>query len=394
MSPVMFASKRIYYLIHILVWTTLFILPTYLMYVESSHDTVFLQRTYLQAILYAIVFYVNFTYFVPRFFFRKKQRLYVILVVVLVTGLTLVEGLADRYIFHRGERKPAKEMLKPDVAPNFSEKLAPQAPPGAEVPFKAKPQPPAETRPGSPSKNWPTYNFLLISFLVAGLGLGLRIAERLIEQEKQQKEAEKDKLRTELAFLKNQINPHFFFNTLNNIYSLIATIPADGQKAVLQLSRLMRYLLYETEQDDTDLSREVAFMTNYIDLMKLRLSDKIDLQVNFPDNHADLTIPPLIFLPFIENAFKHGISYRNPSFIHVSMAVEGNLVRFECRNSIIPKIEEKNGNGERKSSGIGLENVKKRLALLFPEKHRLEIRKSDAEFYVILELDVSEVPVI
>ena len=124
-------------------------------------------------------------------------------------------------------------------------------------------------------------------------------------------------LNTELAFLKNQINPHFFFNTLNNIYSLVQINVGDGQKAILQLSKLMRYLLYDTDKGEQPLSREIEFMTTYIDLMKLRLSEKVSVTVVFPENFDNVLIPPLLFLPFIENAFKHGISYRKSSFIHI-----------------------------------------------------------------------------
>ena len=144
-----------------------------------------------------------------------------------------------------------------------------------------------------------------------------------------QKETEKEKLNSELAFLKNQISPHFFFNTLNNIYSLISINAEDSQKAVLKLSKLMRYLLYESEQGNTKLSNEIDFMNNYIDLMKLRMNDKVDLTVSFPKKYEDKNIPPLLFIPFIENAFKHGISYREKSFIDINMMVTKEFNNFQ-----------------------------------------------------------------
>ncbi|HNW57925.1 MAG TPA: histidine kinase, partial [Bacteroidales bacterium] len=182
-----------------------------------------------------------------------------------------------------------------------------------------------------------------------------------------------------------QISPHFFFNTLNNIYSLISISPEDSQKAVLKLSKLMRYLLYETEHGNTSLNSEIKFMNNYIDLMKLRVSDKIKLSVSFPEKYDDLNIPPLLFIPFIENAFKHGISYREASFIDINMQVEKDSISFRCCNSVAKTREE----SEKKDSGIGLENVSKRLNLLFPEKHELTINKSDTTFEVILNIIIT-----
>lgn len=212
--------------------------------------------------------------------------------------------------------------------------------------------------------------------------MGLRILERQSRIEKLQKEMEREKLNSELALLKNQVSPHFFFNTLNNIYALIGINADDSQKAVLKLSKLMRYLLYESEHGDTKLSKEIEFMYNYIDLMKLRMSEKIDLSVSFPEKFEDLDIPPLLFIPFIENAFKHGVSYRNKSFIRIRMNTSNDSISFHCTNSIADRSEEK----EEKDQGIGLENVTKRLRLLFPNRHDLNIHQSKDEYEVTLTI--------
>ena len=157
----------------------------------------------------------------------------------------------------------------------------------------------------------------------------------------------------------------------------------EAQNAILQLSELMRYLLYESEKGDTRLSSEIGFMKNYIELMKLRLSDKVSLSFSFPDQFNDITFPPLLFVSFIENAFKHGISYREQSFIHIELSLNENKIHFICKNSIGSKVE----NGEE--SGIGLENIKKRLTLLFPEKHNLKIVQTDKTFEIDLAITIS-----
>lgn len=233
-----------------------------------------------------------------------------------------------------------------------------------------------------PFREMHLFNFMFTSLFLVFFSVGMRVLERHSQTEKLQKELEKEKLNSELAFLKNQISPHFFFNTLNNIYSLISINAEDSQKAVLRLSKLMRYLLYDSEHGDTKLSNEIDFMNNYIDLMKLRMSSKINLDVSFPEKYEDINIPPLIFIPFIENAFKHGISYRERSFIDINMTTEKELVKFRCANSLV-KIRDENETGQ---SGIGLENVTKRLNLLFPGKHDLKINKTDTEFEVLLEI--------
>jgi sensor histidine kinase YesM len=144
----------------------------------------------------------------------------------------------------------------------------------------------------------------------------------------------------------------------------------------------MRYLLYDSEQGLSQLSSEIDFMNNYIDLMRLRMSDKVKLQVHFPSKYENAAIPPLLFVPFIENAFKHGISYREKSFIAISMEVGKEWITFTCRNSIVKPVEETG----TERSGIGLENVSKRLNLLYAGKHELTIDKSNATFHVILKI--------
>jgi two-component system, LytTR family, sensor kinase len=225
-------------------------------------------------------------------------------------------------------------------------------------------------------------NYTFTNLFITIFALGLRILERNAQVEKRQKELEKEKLNSELAFLKNQISPHFFFNTLNNIYSLISINTEDSQGAVLKLSRMMRYLLYESEHGKTSLKSEIEFMNNYIDLMRLRMSDKVKLTVSFPENQENISIPPLLFISIIENAFKHGISYREKSFINITLEVDREMITFRCTNSIIKPaaiISDEH-------SGIGLENVSKRLNLLFADRHEFIIKQTDAAFDVLVKI--------
>ena len=218
---------------------------------------------------------------------------------------------------------------------------------------------------------------------LTGFSLGLGVLERFRTQEKERKEMEKEMLNAELALLKNQVSPHFFFNTLNNIYSLIQFDSKKAGETVHKLSKLMRYLLYDSDKDLTSLGEEIQFMRNYVELMQLRLNEKVSLKVDLPEEPPPLLIPPLLFIPVIENAFKHGVSYREDSFIEIEMKTKRDELVFRTRNSLVA------GNGEKpeEHTGIGLDNVRKRLNLLFPGTHRLRIEPGLHDFLVEIILD-------
>ena len=360
-----FTGNKIKIFLHILVWAILLGLPLYF-FKRWDVGKDFIWIYYLGNVFNGIIFYSNYLILVPKFFFKSKLRYY-LSVLVLLTILYFVSDQTNEFVFNhvpgRGNIEEAN-MKKP----------------GANEPDGQKH---GDDHGRPPFREMHLFNYMGSGLFIIFLSIGMRVLERASQTEKLQKELEKEKLNSELAFLKNQISPHFFFNTLNNIYSLISINAEDSQKAVLKLSKLMRYLLYDSEHGDTKLSNEIDFMTNYIDLMKLRMNSKISLNVAFPEKYEDVNIPPLIFIPFIENAFKHGISYREKSFIDISMTTNETSILFRCVNSIV-KIREENEPGH---SGIGMENVTKRLNLLFPGKHELKINKSDKEFEVLLRIN-------
>lgn len=356
-----FSGKKPTVFLHLFSWIILFILPNYLLYIDSGHDKfpdiIFLIISFTQILAYAVVFYVNYFWLIPHFFFKNKKWIYFLSVIVLIIGIGFLFDLS------RSDGPPRN---RPPLSSETNLLL----------------QPENEPRPHRSMKR-PTYDYFLISIILSGFGLGLRFSEKLVKNESQRKEAEKEKANSELALLKSQVSPHFFFNTLNNIYSLVQINSEDGQKAILQLSKLMRYLLYESDQGNTMMSSEINFMKNYIELMKLRISNKVEINISFPDKYDDIIIPPLLFIPFIENAFKHGISYREPSYVRIEMKIEVGKVLFKCNNSL-----KKNEETLLSDSGIGLENVKKRLTLLFPDAHSLSIEHTSESYNVNLTIDV------
>jgi LytS/YehU family sensor histidine kinase len=201
------------------------------------------------------------------------------------------------------------------------------------------------------------------------------------------KEIERENMISELRALKAQINPHFFFNTLNSIYSLSLDRSEKTPELILKLSELMRYILYETRDDYVSMERQLDFLQNYIYLEQIRTEEKIKIEMKVKGEHMGLMVASLLFVPFIENAFKHvGKEKDNPSFIRISFDLTlPDKIFFTVKNNKYNSTEPVNGNNER----IGLANVRKRLNLLYPSKHELIISDTGDVFEVRLILDLS-----
>jgi LytS/YehU family sensor histidine kinase len=197
------------------------------------------------------------------------------------------------------------------------------------------------------------------------------------------KKLEKIKLNLELHSLKIQINPHFLFNTLNNIYSLVITKSDLAAESITRLSAIMRYMIKDTNQDFVLIENEISYIKAYIELEKLRLTNLVTLTFLVTGNFSNKKIAPMLFLPFIENVFKHGVSNSDPSNIIIKIVLEGNDLIFEVFNTkvkTIPKIE----------SGFGIENIQLRLNLLYPEKHLLIINNDNQKYQIILKLKLND----
>lgn len=195
------------------------------------------------------------------------------------------------------------------------------------------------------------------------------------------KEVESQKMQSELQALKAQINPHFLFNTLNNIYSHSLHQSPKTPEMILKISDLMSYILYECHEETVPVNNELSFIQNYIELEKLRFEDHLDVEFEITNNNPDSKIIPLVFIPFIENAFKHvGNTGKNKPYVKVNISIEENKITLQTINS----VNKDNPKKDRKEGGIGIENVRKRLELLYPDKHKLEIADGENEFQVDL----------
>ncbi len=223
---------------------------------------------------------------------------------------------------------------------------------------------------------------IVVLILMCGMNLGIKLYFRTRKDQKKLQALEKENLEQQLEYLKYQINPHFFMNTLNNIHALVDIDPEKAKGTILELSKMMRFVLYEGDKKGVSLTREFDFIRNYITLMRLRYTDKVQIRIDLPSQVPDRLIPPLMLITFIENAFKHGISYQHDSFIEVKAEVLGSKLHFVCRNSKADKPNEEKG-------GVGLANVKQRLKLLYDNDYTLKIEDEISVYSVQLIIPLS-----
>jgi two-component system, LytTR family, sensor kinase len=220
--------------------------------------------------------------------------------------------------------------------------------------------------------------------LMLGISTSLMVTLKWFRDGEVQKTLEKERLASELSLLKTQINPHFFFNTLNNIYALTEVDPKVAQEAIYNLSKMMRYMLYETENDRVLLSKEIDFIRNYVELMRLRLSDSVKVDFGYPVEVGNAIVAPLVLITFIENAFKHGVSYNEKSYVRSELSVVGNQLKFSICNPLLHSAHAT----RLEASGIGLSNVQRRLNLLYPQRHELLLETTENEFSVHLTIQL------
>ena len=372
--------------------------------------------------LFAVVFLINNFILVPRLLFKERYLYYLLACVLLVISTAFFspylfelthpgrppfgamhgniamrdsvrERAYDRMPDRARERIP--DRTQDSVYDRMPDKMRERMPgrtkpmpPNARFEQEPGRKPPPHFRGDMPRK-YPIHGFFnfgvaFISFLLIGFNTGVKSFVRWSEVQVRQAEKEKQYLYTELSFLKHQISPHFFMNTLNNIHSLMDINSEEAKNAIIKLSRLMRYLLYESDVQTVALSKEIEFMKSYIELMRLRYDEEsLTVEVEYPENTDEVAVPSFLFFSFIENAFKHGISLYKHSFIDLRFSIESNLLIFSVRNSISdnkPTMSE--------ASGIGLENVRKRLNLIYQDRYFLRTTLQDDYHEVILKIPI------
>lgn len=332
-------NPKIEILIHLLAWCILFGFPFIFMLESSDPDLGKYWGFFFNTLGFFVVFYVNYLWVIDKLLFGKKMKEFIAANVLLVAVCTIILHIQQRYAF-------------PNVHPDHF------GPPPYVFIFR-------------------DVTSMLMS---AGLSVAIRVTGQWYKVEAMRKETEKDRYEMELKNLKNQLNPHFLFNTLNNIYSLIPGHPEQAQETVHRLSHLLRYVLYENNANFVPLDKELSFLQSYIDLMSLRLTNQVKLTIEIDTVDGTDRIAPLLFISLIENAFKHGISSTHPSFINIRIRVKsGKEVICSVENSYFPKSE-----ADKSGSGIGQKNLEKRLNLLYPQKHDLIVEKRGESYFTQL----------
>ena len=291
------------------------------------------------------IFYLNFSVFLPRFYLKGKVWQYFFAVFSTYGIFQMLGYFLRTYIFTRVFKIPAEESI--------------------------------------------THVSILLSsiffVLMWAASSGFRLGEEWRRAENQRRETERRRLEAELTLLKSQINPHFLLNSLNNLYALALTQPDKTPEAILKLSEMVAYILHECDQPEVPLARDLKFIQNYLALQRMRLPPNVNLLVEMPERIPDLHIEPMILITFVENAFKHGLTTKEPCTIQVSVRIRGNQLSLEVINPVIA------GKSRQKDEvpGIGIANTTQRLHHNYPEKHALTLHNDGRTHQVSLELNLS-----
>ena len=342
--------------------------------------------------VWLVIFAVHNFLLAPLLILKRRTILYVTLIfTVTAIAMGILWFLRPAYHHHRLPRYSRHEMVQHrDNIPDFRPEDDPED--MLEEASKERPNDQRYPRPYSymrPYDPFPIFGpgelvAALGGLLLMGMNLGVKLYFKSQEDTKLLTQIDKHNLERQLEYLKYQVNPHFFMNTLNNIHALVDIDPERAKTTIVELSKMMRYILYEGSNRLIPLPREVQFLSNYVQLMRLRYSEKVSIRMSAPSNLPDVMIPPLLLIMFVENAFKHGISYRTESFVYITVDVKDDRLKFVCRNS-----KQHLTLKEKKGGGMGLVNVRRRLDLLFQDTYTLKIEDRENESDVSLDLPLT-----
>ena len=373
--------------VYALLWGLLFLAPVLGHYVGVDqegnrpfewNDVFFVWR---QFGLFFVVFLVHNFLLAPLLLERQRRWLYFSLVTLLLAAFVLMQ-CADR---PKLAQRPDMEMADDHRPPMGDDVPPPEW--DDEWGDRWDDEPPQKPRPDMGPRHDDVRPPLIVGqhdivavivlILMLGMNVGVKLYFRQRKDRQKLAELEKQSLEQQLEYLKYQINPHFLMNTLNNIHALVDIDAEQAKESIVELSKIMRFVLYEGSKQTVPLSRELAFTQNYIGLMRMRVTDKVRISVEMPERVPDSQIPPLMLITFVENAFKHGVSYRQESFIDIAVRIDDGRLRFTCSNSKVPKGEDQHG-------GVGLQNVKRRLELIYGKNYVLHIDEQATTYNIEL----------
>ena len=349
-------ARGMKYVTHIIVLAIAFVLPEVLLSWGHSVPKI----VYLHTMFYVAVFYLNYAILIDKLLFKGKLVAFIgVNAFILVAFFFLMMMCFQDFVpMPHGENMPhRREFMKPHGG------LL-----GKKGGFIIRDE--------------------LMLVLAMCLSVAVKLSEKWVRWTMLEKQMIMEKNESELKNLKNQLNPHFLFNTLNNIYALIGISQQKAQHAVHELSQLLRYMLYETNSMEVPLERDLLFLKNYIELMRLRLTNSVTLMVKINESDGNgLKIAPLLFISLVENAFKHGVSGSEPTVISIAISVEGSSVHCRVENTCVVKDET-----DRSGSGVGISNLRRQLAILYAGRHSYttELRNGLYIADLVIELGASD----
>ncbi|MBQ7689581.1 MAG: histidine kinase [Muribaculaceae bacterium] len=360
------------WLTYAIVWLLIFLTPLVSLYAHASFDRhvtfrwVDVLHIWSILLVMLVIFLVHNIWLAPLLLRQRRKRAYLAGMLVLLTLFAVTEC-------------------------NHLPPPRPQAPPpDLEAPAGNQAHIPPPPRPARLPERVPPLRLehmmgLVMMVLIFGANVGVKYMFMGMEADRQRQQREREMLKHELAYLKYQMNPHFFMNTLNNIHALVDIDPERAKKCVVELSQMMRYMLYECDKDTVPLSRGIDILRNYIALMRIRYDDQVDITLTTPNDMPNVELPPLLIIPFVENAFKHGVSYARQSFIHIDIATTGRHIVLRCDNSRHPDDESEHG-------GAGIPNVVKRLDLIYGNRYQLDVDEQPDHYLVTLRVPMDMAP--
>ena len=370
--------------IYLALWGMLFAAPMLIMYLRTVSHT-YLSYNWPEIFFVWKLFAVYLAFFLvhnfllaPLLIYRRKRMLYISMIAAILT-LFVAYQCSQRPKFM--ERRPFPMERKMDNKHDQRERG-----PRPHMMRPHRDRPPHELHRGEhrPPAIIGVHNIVAVVsiILMFGMNIGIKLFFKNRTDQKKLDALQKKNLEQQLEYLKYQINPHFFMNTLNNIHALVDIDPEKAKDTILELSKMMRFILYEGDKSGVPLAREFDFIRHYVALMQLRYTNKVEILVELPNGAPDKTVPPLMLISFIENAFKHGISYQHKSFVHIKVALDGDMLHFTCSNS---KAETPN----QEKGGVGLANVKQRLRLLYDSNFELRIQDKPDTYIVELTIPLT-----
>jgi sensor histidine kinase YesM len=299
----------------------------------------------IKIFFYSIAVYVNLIILFPKFLAEQKYWQYVLLLCLLILIIVPLESIALYFSTSHGLA------LRSFVDKNIN-------------------------------------SIFILTFFVASSSSIYKIINDWFTHQRVKVDLQAQTLKSELKYLKSQVNPHFLFNTLNSLYALTLKKSDLAPEIVLRLSEMMRYMLYECNEKEVTLEKEINYIKNYLELEKLRHGDKFEINLELNGNAEGLKIAPLMFMPFIENSFKHGLNSQIQSgYVNIQINIAEEQIQMNVDNSnppVMPAMK------KRKSGGVGLVNIKRRLQLIYPNQHDLKIEKTPNSFHVSLDIDLSK----